>query len=565
MTETAEKRRFSMHPKLLHDVIMRQAGSVAKAILEGVMNSADAGATYCRVTVNPESIVIEDDGRGFRNKQEIADWFEVFGQPHEESEGKTFGRFRMGRGQLLAYGVNLWETQEFSMLVDFKNKGDQYELQTRTQKTPGCRILIDLYEQLYPSTVSQTERDVKLWCRWMPIKVYLNDTLISNKADDFDWTETTDEAYIELNGQDSLEVYNLGAHVKSFPKYTYGIGGEVVSRQALQVNFARNDIMSDCPIWRKLLPLIDQKAKDRNTHSKSLDDAQRRRLARQARDNELSFVEWRVLPIFTAVTGRHFKSFELLRFKRRITVAPKGNRLGDMLHRRGVAFVLAQETLERFGFASLANLVAWLREKDTFGSFRDITIVPFEELTAGMDVKYEILPDDKLNPTEKIWVELAQSGMSGILLSNEQSTEYRPFTRQSLLPHATDRKVMIGLSKGADGWTDAATYIAINKKFLAELKLDLSGFVSLGALLLHECCHQTPDLDDHDHDQAFYELYHDNSDKFLARFVKRAFTDLPQILTRHNKRLSKQQLKRRDTEFRGKQNLEKFEQVAARG
>src|SRR6059058_5478397 len=95
-----EQRGFRMHEKLLVDVIMRQAGSIEKAILEGVMNSIEAGATRVDVKVEPRAIEITDDGRGFRSRQEIETFFETFGQPHDASEGKRWAQFRMGRGQL---------------------------------------------------------------------------------------------------------------------------------------------------------------------------------------------------------------------------------------------------------------------------------------------------------------------------------------------------------------------------------------------------------------------------------------------------------------------------------
>jgi hypothetical protein len=43
---------FKMHPKLLLDVIQRQAGTLSKAILEGVMNAVDAGATHGAITLD---------------------------------------------------------------------------------------------------------------------------------------------------------------------------------------------------------------------------------------------------------------------------------------------------------------------------------------------------------------------------------------------------------------------------------------------------------------------------------------------------------------------------------
>jgi len=75
-----------MHDKLLLDVIRKQAGSIQKAVLEGVMNSIEAAATRVEVSVEPDQIKIIDDGRGFQNREEIELFFETFGQPDTESE-----------------------------------------------------------------------------------------------------------------------------------------------------------------------------------------------------------------------------------------------------------------------------------------------------------------------------------------------------------------------------------------------------------------------------------------------------------------------------------------------
>jgi len=47
---TAIQKQFGMHPKLLMDVIQRQAGTLEKAILEGTMNGIEAQAKSRRKT-----------------------------------------------------------------------------------------------------------------------------------------------------------------------------------------------------------------------------------------------------------------------------------------------------------------------------------------------------------------------------------------------------------------------------------------------------------------------------------------------------------------------------------
>ena len=49
MTDT---RKFRMHPDLLFSVIKAQAGTLAKALMELVMNSVDAGASRIEIMMD---------------------------------------------------------------------------------------------------------------------------------------------------------------------------------------------------------------------------------------------------------------------------------------------------------------------------------------------------------------------------------------------------------------------------------------------------------------------------------------------------------------------------------
>lgn len=144
----AERKHLKMHTKLLLDVIKRQAGTLHKAILEGVMNAIEAGAT--RVDVNftetpTPKLIISDNGKGIQTVADIEQFFETFGTPHNESEGKVWAQFRMGRGQLFSFGKNVWTTGTFRMTVDIDRMGLEYELNQNLQQYNGCYIDIDLY------------------------------------------------------------------------------------------------------------------------------------------------------------------------------------------------------------------------------------------------------------------------------------------------------------------------------------------------------------------------------------------------------------------------------------
>ena len=362
------------------------------------MNAVDAGATVFQIGIKNERVILMDNGRGFQSEEEIASWFDVLGAPHSEEEKarKTYGTFRIGRGQLFAYGKNTWKTEKYRMLVDVKTRGQEYEFEDDAKHVDGCTIIVDLYNKLNASGIAETEQDIRMWCKYMPIDVYLNDKLISQDATKAKWDFETDDAYVKLTKHNSLAVYNLGVLVKDYPTYTLGTGGIIVSKQQLKVNFARNDVQSDCPVWKRIKTEVNKRATNRNTRTKSLDDGGRQRLANQLLLGELPFSEVRDKRLITAATGRHYslaKVAELHYGYPCVTNAPKGNILGDRLMKQKTAFVIADETLQRFRVESVAELLILLKDMDkTYGShYYQITPEPFEELIKGYNSDFTTL------------------------------------------------------------------------------------------------------------------------------------------------------------------------------
>ena len=70
-----ERIAFKMHANLLKHVFRSQAGTLAKAVAEGAMNAVDAKATGLQISISSSQVYIVDNGQGFRNRQEIEDWF----------------------------------------------------------------------------------------------------------------------------------------------------------------------------------------------------------------------------------------------------------------------------------------------------------------------------------------------------------------------------------------------------------------------------------------------------------------------------------------------------------
>lgn len=552
---TTETRNFKMHAKLLFDVIQRQAGSLSKAALEAVMNSVDAKATQCRILVDPHEVQISDDGQGFRSKQEIETWFEVFGQPHEAEEGKTYGTFRMGRGQMFAFGVNRWRTGKFSMAIDIKQKGLDYELVQEKQDHKGCQIQIRLYEQLLPSDLADFERDMEAWVKYCPIPVYLNNRLLSGDPAKDKWDEVTDEAYIRLRPNGVLSVYNLGIHVFDLPGHKYGTGGDVVCRQQVKVNFARNDIQSDCPVWQKVKKVVDLRAASKTANKQALNDDERQRIVDRLLQGLAKMSAHHDTRLITAATGRQYRVGELFpQYWSQITNAPKGNRKADTLMKQKIAFVIANETLDRFHVKTVPELLQVLERLEPYQHQKQfwlkIKYVPFEQLTKGMSDKYEVFTEDQLRPNERLWLALCNRNIDGIY--GFEGIDHRSDPRR--------RKLSVGFSKTANGWTDGASYIVLGREFLAQRSFDIKGFVRVGALLLHEMCHRSPDLEDHDHDQAFYEQYHDLS-RTIGNFAEKMLESLPLVCKNLERKMSREMLSVQDAVIKGAQAFGKFELI----
>ena len=118
---------FELDPEIIHHIIYSQAGSVAKALIELIMNSVDAGAGAVILEIAPEGFTCRDDGHGFATHDDVKRYFGRFGTPHREGDA-TYGRFRLGRGQIMAHARTVWRSQRWQMEVDTRVMGYEYEL-----------------------------------------------------------------------------------------------------------------------------------------------------------------------------------------------------------------------------------------------------------------------------------------------------------------------------------------------------------------------------------------------------------------------------------------------------
>ena len=535
----AEIRRFRMNPKLLYDVILRQAGSLSKAILEGVMNSVDAAATRCDITLSEGILTIHDDGKGITTRREIEEFFETFGTPHDESEHKVFGTFRMGRGQLFAYGVNNWQTGPFTMAVDVKGKGLDYELSSNGMVVDGCVIGVSLYERLLPSDLVEAERSIEAWAKYAPLVVTFNGVEVTVDPSTEKWDHVTDDAYIRLKDTGEVSLYNLGVYVCGFPNYRLGSGGVIVSKRQLKMNFARNDVQSDCPVWKRVKPFFVDRSSDAASKTKVLKPWQRQNIRMRVR-NDLELTSQMFSRSYLEMSnGRCFSPANLCngtywgRYHRRMTFAPKGDAVADKVLSGGLALVVSNECLSDFrleptkeGLREMLRVVLsshyHVDHLDHFVKMWEI--VDFATISKGVSATMDIVPEKKLTPNEVLWLRIARACVYSF---NDGVMGWKP------------RKIVVGDSPGLLAWTDGSTYVALERRFLRELEFDVKGAATLGLILAHELAHSDSDIDGHHHDQAFYEEFHELAMGKVPFFTSSVIAELPKQLAAANRRMSK--------------------------
>jgi len=224
-----EKRQFSVAPGIIYHLIVAQAGSLGKAALECVMNSTDAGSTRIDIDITKKTIRIRDNGQGFRTRQEIKDYFDIFGFEHKEGD-RTYGKFGIGRGQLWSFCSTSWRTGTFKMDVDIKAKGLDYELSEDLPHEQGVDIQGTFYTPLKTSEILACEKELADLAKYSVVPVYLNGKLISCDPSGQKWNHDTEDAWIRITDDSTLAVYNLGVLVRKYPSYQFGCGGVVVTK-----------------------------------------------------------------------------------------------------------------------------------------------------------------------------------------------------------------------------------------------------------------------------------------------------------------------------------------------
>lgn len=490
---SAKQCKFTAHERLLQDVILRQAGDMPKAILEAVQNSIDAGATKVFIDLTANSVTISDDGRGFTSAHQIEQVFGVFGLPQtdEEANTKTFGYFRMGRGQLFAFGRNIWRSGEYEMIVDIRREGLNYTLRQGLPEQKGCKVTVEFYDttRVYESWLVSSLRDM---VRYVEVDVRVNNQRLSADMSKIKWTAVTDDAYILLTPYDDLAVYNRGVFVRFYGYRDLDCGGVIVSRKTMKLNFARNDIMYDCPVWGKIQKHIEPLAAALDLNFDLMDNEEKLKLLEEMTENPDKWkgqnLDWPIIPIVHGKWVSVRKLSQLIQQRAgKVTISGPFNSVqAERVHDYRLACVLAAHVPE----SRLEAISAVLSRR--FG--RKVDHVPFERVAKTVNMAMVTVPRKIWTKHEKDWVRqvtkmVSEYHKAGLWLRHECAAY--PFKNLR-------RQLLVGESDKAKAWTDGHSFIAVDRSFIRHhpvLGDNIFGINEICCVLEHELAHTIDEAD----------------------------------------------------------------------
>lgn len=496
--ETA-RRTFGIHPAAAMDIFRRQAGTLSKAMLEGAMNAAEAGATRLDIRVNEDELItLTDDGRGIIDKDEVERFFETIGTPHTEFEGKTWAEFRMGRGQLFSFGKNVWRTSEFQMIVDLNEWGLDYELSEGLSAADGCSITIKLYNTLSSNgyrSIDAFKDAVKKQVKFFEMPVFFNGEQINTPPSECTWTCQDEYAYYLFGVGLDLEIYNIGAYCETMSASTIGVVGIIVSKVKLKVNFARTQVQRDCEVWQELQPTIKKNRIIKRREGRArLNDAERANALVDIRDGSEDYSEIKNTGLLFTAQGKLVTLETMRKLQGVWTFADPGDRYADKLMQQGVAICISNSTLAILGYTGKEkDFFSWLLDRqgtyDRAWEALSLMYVTMDQLRANISTNYQRFTSEKLTPPENRLLKLMNGSYSR---------------------YWNDRTVCIGSSDEAAAWTDGRFYICIDRDWLNGLCLtNGSGPAQLINVMTHELAHDTSSEGTHVHGPEFHENFHE--------------------------------------------------------
>ena len=313
-------------------LIEDQMADLTDAVREAVQNGVDSpGSSRVLVSVTPERTVVCDDGAGvdLGSEQGTRDLSVLGAGTKSRADDTTLGEWGIGTGAIIAKGaIQIWSGQH-ALCFDYQDQRDTEPFARAAGREgvvvetahafDGVCVTIDHYAGEVPDPESYRWRRIyeRLRERFAYLTFRTGVAVVVNgesvdRGHPFDAvadsrvavTRETDNAYLALEHatEQGLDVYSNGLFVTT--DYDAGVGGVVVSKGNLTLNFARTAIQSGCERWHRIqdaiadarLELYDQVRDD------ALDGQTRAKMAELLVSDDTLRDRWRDRDLFQLVT-----------------------------------------------------------------------------------------------------------------------------------------------------------------------------------------------------------------------------------------------------------------------
>jgi len=502
---------------IIRHLIESQSGTLMNAVAELVSNGLDAHATKIDIEIDisaeSHTMTVTDNGRGFESMDDILQCFAVLGFDHnteaQKAKGRSIGAYGLGRMQLGSWAASTWETNQFRMHMDVKDRTkaaafDLEECEDVLHK--GCRITAEFYKPLNRRAVEELKSELRRKIRYVPVSVTLNGEELTDT--DRGWTYEDDDFYFlhRRDASSGVEVYNLGVLVRYYPtSQCSGVSGVLVSkREPFKLNMARNELLiAEDALWPKAKKIFSQYAEKRT--SKMKDSDREAMVQAQIAGEGIATFDFAKKRVFLDCKGRTASLNMILSHANGcITMAPRrASQIAEHVHNAKTAFVLDRRMLDWLNIDRVEDAAAVLHRLQ-YGD-RDhclapaFTVVDFAEVSAAFAGKARLVEPNQIKKSEK--------AMLAALLPVLDYLLRRTAYSMNVQMHRAPRQLVLGKSESAVAWTDGSTYVAVDRDHLSRWYANPNALMSGIMVLLHECCHDSRTDDDHVHGLEFYERF----------------------------------------------------------
>jgi len=531
---TVEERSFQVDNRIIYDLVFKQSHSLEGALTELVQNSYDAGATYVNINFDELKFEAVDDGRGFRSKEEITQWFEIFGLPHEQEDDSRFGRFRMGRGQIMGHASTIWSSGHYVMDVDVKKRGLNYKLKNEMTNVCGCKITGWWYRddkgmtvnRIHPEKTPADDKEIRLRnltddlinkVRFIfGIQVYINGVL-ANDVSNMKW-DYEDDVFLFKKEQlwmvnlkkadynNTISLYNLGAEVTRFK--IAKLEGIVVSKKHLTLNLTRSQVQDNCPVLKHIKKTLRSIA-PKYSVERSYSPHESKEILLEALQGHISLEEALHLPLFPDIRNNKYYSLHQLNSSCYFVAGKtdKEKHFADLIYTQSLCVVLSAvcdfsytktigASKESLSFDNLFYST-WPSQLSEISANR----LQYDDLKHSIDIEKNELEDESLPPKTLLKLKALRACNNSAIakLLNLQVYQYDTQKWQRI------RALHVGTSTSYSAWTDCENKIVIELSVLEKMDEGYSGVYRILTVLIHEYCH-TKDTETHDYE--FMENFH---------------------------------------------------------